>query len=62
MKLIKATDPVPEPGQPRRKRRLRQRFRCAHVLQVWTWGPHPRYGDQVPFCAPSLIPHPSCGC
>lgn len=50
------------PSQPRRKRYPKYTFRCPHALQVWTWGPHPRYGDKVPFCVPSIIPHPSCGC
>ena len=48
------------------KRRLkgydRTRFRCPHLLQVWTWGPHPRYGDRMPTAHPSLIADPNCGC
>lgn len=63
--LLVGGDHIPRerkvPGAAR-KRHATTRFACPHVLQVWTWGPHPRYGDRVPFCVPSLIPHPSCGC
>jgi len=54
--------PAGTPGDPKRKRYPRYTFRCPHSLQVWTWGAHPRYGTKVPFCTPSQIPDPHCGC